>query len=67
MCGECNWPVESRAEFGSSGPIAFASVTLRDSEGKVMDIKCKCGNEASSVILGKEAYTGLCNKCQYGE
>lgn len=41
--------------------------TMCDAGGNAMEIKCKCGNEASSVIMSKESYIGLCNKCQYGE
>lgn len=56
-----------QAEYGSTGPIGFANATMCDADGNAMEIKCKCGNEASSVIMGKESYMGLCNKCQYGE
>jgi hypothetical protein len=59
--------IQIQEEWGSSHPISFAKATLCDAEGNDMQIKCKCGNEATSVVMGKESYMGLCNKCQYGE
>ena len=54
-------------KYGYTSPIGFSNATMCDADGNAMEIKCKCGNEASSVIMGKESYMGLCNKCQYGE
>lgn len=56
-----------QTEYGSSSPIGCANAKIYDAKGNEMDIKCKCGNDATSVIMGRDAYMGLCNKCQYGE
>lgn len=53
------------SEFGSSGNVGFAQGRLCDENGK--DLLCGCGELASSVIMGSEAYKAMCNKCQYGE
>jgi len=56
-----------QTEYGTTGNIGFSQGKMCDSEGKEMDIKCKCGNDATSVMMGRESYMGLCNKCQFGE
>lgn len=56
-----------QTEYDTPGNIGFVNPTIHDSSGEEMDIRCKCGNEATSIIMGKESYLGLCNKCQYGE
>lgn len=57
-------------EWGCSAQITVQSAgitTAPDLCCNEVKILCKCGNEASSVIMGKEAWMGLCNKCQYGD
>lgn len=56
-----------KTKYGSSSPIEFANAKMCDSQNNEMDIKCKCGNDATSVMMGRESYMGLCNKCQFGE
>lgn len=56
-----------QTEYGTTGNNGFASVTMHDSDGQEMDVKCKCGNTATSIMMGKESYLGLCNVCQFGQ
>ena len=52
-------------EWGSSIPVHFAKATPCDTEGNAIDVKCKCGKEATSIIMGKESFQWLCSKCMY--
>ena len=42
-------------------------VDLHNQEGERLDPKCKCGNSASSCIIGENAYMYQCNTCAYGD
>lgn len=56
-----------QSEYGTCRNVGFAQGKLCDAEGNKMDIKCKCGNPATSVMMERESYMGLCNTCQYGD
>jgi hypothetical protein len=56
-----------QTEYGTTQKVGVGQCVMCDAEGKEMDIKCKCGNDATSVMVGQHAYMGLCNTCQYGD
>lgn len=54
-------------EFGSDFEMNLNfTVNLYDSKGNIIEQKCKCGNEATTFLIGKEAYMGLCQQCAFG-
>lgn len=52
------------AEYGTVGNVRFPnpdSCAMHDSTGAI--IKCKCGKEAGSAIMGKSAFVAYCSEC----
>lgn len=49
------------AEFGCSENVRWGNGSLFLADNT--PAKCKCGNEATGAIMGKEAYQAFCNEC----
>ena len=44
----------------------YLEVKLCDDEGNEIDPPlCKCGNQASTCMMGKESHIWMCNECLY--
>jgi len=58
------------AEYATTGNIRFpdtSSVKIYDADGNESVILCKCGKEATTIIMGKETFMGICSECQHGK
>ena len=55
---EDSWTVKLNVSLGASEEDDWD-----EEDVPVEPIMCKCGKEASSVLIGIEAYQGICSEC----
>ncbi|CAB4166385.1 hypothetical protein UFOVP844_26 [uncultured Caudovirales phage] len=56
---------EYDVEMGSDYGVRFANPTLHDAEGNIINPKCSCGNDATTLVMGLSAVVYFCNECAF--